>query len=285
MIKNVGKSIRTRLLNLSKDEQQEYMKVLVRYFHERLLYRISVSPYKQQFLLKGSSLLFAYDMFKTRPTIDIDLLGNHINRDSENLRQAFAVICAIECEQDGVNFDADSIKLEPIALEKKYPGSCVTITASLDTIVMPVSIDIGFGDVVTPYPLTLDYPLLLENLPSVELNAYSLETLIAEKFHTMIERDVSNSRMKDFFDVYYIFKNHTIDEDTLHEAVVNTFHNRGTYYNPVAKLFTEDFATDQQRNTSWISFLKKIRWKEKIGFPEVMALIHERLSQYWNESI
>ena len=186
MTKNIGKSIRTRLLNLAKKEKEDYMKLLVRYLHERLLFRISASPYKSHFLLKGSSLLYALDEFKARPTIDIDLLGEHISNDSENLKGVFQKVCAIECEDDGVTFDAASLELEPIAIEKKYPGTCVKVVAHLDTILQKVSVDIGFGDVVTPYPLSLDYPLLLPGVPAVELYAYSLETFIAEKFHAMV---------------------------------------------------------------------------------------------------
>ena len=121
MTKNIGKSIRTRLLNLAKEEKQEYMKVLVRYLHERLLFRISASPYKSHFLLKGSSLLFALDGFKTRPTIDIDLLGERINNDRDNLKEVFQKVCAIECEDDGVTFDATSLELEPIAVSTRQP--------------------------------------------------------------------------------------------------------------------------------------------------------------------
>lgn len=285
MKQNIGKSIRNRLLNISQKENQEYMKVLVRFLHERLLYRISISPYKSHFLLKGSSLLFAFDMFKARPTIDIDLLGKHLDRDSGNLQRVFTQICGIECIEDGVSFDAESILLRPIAIEKEFPGSCVTITAHLDTIVQPISVDIGFGDVVTPYPLSLDYPLLLDDLPAIEINSYSLETLIAEKFHAMVERDVSNSRMKDFYDVFYIFKNHEIDKDTLRDAIINTFDNRNTHFNPAVKLFTSDFSNDIVRNFAWKAFLKKIRWKEEIPFTEVMTLIREKLSIYWNESL
>ncbi len=282
MTKNIGKSIKTRLLNLARDEKQEYMKVLVRYLHERLLYRISVSVYKQHFLLKGSSLLFALDGFKARPTIDIDLLGEKISNDQENLRNAFRGICSIACEEDGVTFDADSLTLEPIAIEKKYPGTCVKITAHLDTIVQQISIDIGFGDVVTPYPLSLDYPLLLDGVPSVELYAYSLETLIAEKFHTMVDRDESNSRMKDFFDVYQLFTCHDIDRNLLQEAIISTFKNRNTTFHDGLKLFTDDFATNPTRKIWWKAFLKKIRWKEQIEFSAVMECIRENLQRYWN---
>lgn len=285
MIKNTGKSIRTRLLNLSKEEGLEYMKVLVRYLHERLLFRISVSPYKSHFLLKGSSLLFALDGFKARPTIDIDLLGERISSDRDNLRNIFQKILSVECIDDGVTFDVASLELEPIAMEKKYPGTCVKVIAHLDTIVQQVSIDIGFGDVVTPYPLSLDYPLLLSDVPSVELYAYSLETLIAEKFHAMVDRDESNSRMKDFFDVYQLFVNHEIDKGLLSEAIVSTFKNRNTIYRDNLMLFTDQFANDATRNTMWRAFLRKIRWKEPILFPVVMQCLKEHLQEYWNQEL
>lgn len=285
MTKNIGRSIKTRLLNLAKEEKQEYMKVLVRYLHERLLFRISASPYKSNFLLKGSSLLFALDGFKARPTIDIDLLGECISNERESLKETFEKICNIECEDDGVTYDATSLELEPIAVEKKYPGTCVKVVAHLDTIVQQISVDIGFGDVVTPYPLSLDYPLLLPNVPAVELCAYSLETLIAEKFHAMVDRDESNSRMKDFFDVYQLFANHIIDRELLSEAIVCTFNMRNTPYRANLMLFSDKFATDTTRNALWKAFLKKIRWKERLEFSVVMKCIKENLQEYWSEAI
>lgn len=285
MTKNTGKSIRTRLLNLSRKEGVDYMKVLVRYLHERLLFRISVSPYKSHFLLKGSTLLFALDGFKARPTIDIDLLGESISNDRDNLKDVFEKICAIECADDGVSFDPSSLDLEAIAVEKKYPGTCVKVVAHLDTIVQQISIDIGFGDIVTPYPLSLDYPLLLPDVPSVELYAYSLETLIAEKFHTMVDRDESNSRMKDFFDVYQLFTNHNIDRQVLAEAITSTFRNRNTTYKESLMLFTEKFSYDPTRNILWKSFLKKIRWKDSIPFPVVMQCIKDNLQEFWKENL
>lgn len=285
MTKNIGKSIRTRLLNLSREERVDYMKVLIRYLHERLLFRISVSPYKSHFLLKGSTLLFALDGFKARPTIDIDLLGERISNDRDNLKAVFEKICAINCVADGVSFDPSSLDLEPIAVEKKYQGTCVNVVAHLDTIVQQISIDIGFGDVVTPYPLSLDYPLLLSDVPSVELYAYSLETLIAEKFHTMVDRDESNSRMKDFFDVYQLFTNHEIDRQLLAEAIASTFRNRNTIYKESLMLFTDTFSSDPARNNLWKSFLKKIRWKEAISFPVVMQCIKENLQEFWTKDL
>ena len=157
--------------------------------------------------------------------------------------------------------------------------------AHLDTIVQQVSVDIGFGDVVIPYPLSLDYPLLLPDVPAVELYAYSLETLIAEKFHAMVDHDESNSRMKDFFDVYQLFTNHEIDRGLLGEAIISTFKNRNTPYRENLALFSDAFASDATRNIGWKAFLKKIRWKEQIDFSVVMKCVKENLQEYWNNEI
>ncbi len=285
MKKDIGKSIRTRLLNLANNEKIDYMKILIRYFHERLLYRISNSSYKKNFLLKGSSLIFAYDMFKARPTVDVDLLGHNINREEEYIKNVFEEICQVNCKEDGVIFHPDSIKIGAIALEKKYPGNNVKITATMDSISQQISIDIGYGDIVTPYPLPLEYPPLLTDIPTVDLYAYSLETLIAEKFHAMIQRDNDNSRMKDFFDIYHLFKNHSIDENLLKDAILNTFNNRDMEYTEGKSLFTKEFESDEFRNTMWQAFLKKIKWSQELPFTEVMKVIREKLSPYWNPSI
>ena len=123
----------------------------------------------------------------------------------------------------------------------------------------------------------------LPDVPAVELYAYSLETLIAEKFHAMVDRDESNSRMKDFFDVYQLFTYHEIDRILLAEAIASTFKNRNTPYREHLALFTDEFAKDTVRNTAWKAFLKKIRWKEQIDFSVVMKCIKENLQVYWKK--
>ena len=280
--RNVGMSIKTRLLQFSKESQMDYMKILVRYLHERLLYRVSISAYRDKLLLKGSSLLYAYERWDARPTLDIDLLGHRISNSEESIRSAMKDICQMECPEDGVVFDADSIRLVPIALEKKYPGISVTVDAHLDTIKQAVSVDIGFGDIITPEPMQLDYPTILNDMPEAKLMAYSLETLIAEKFHAMVDRDEQNSRMKDFYDVYQLFRKKTVNTDLLEEAIVNTFRNRGTYYREHLHLFDEEFAANPNRNMRWKSFMRKMRIPETIEFEEVMQVIKENLQRYWN---
>ncbi len=157
----------------------------------------------------------------------------------------------------------------------------------MDSIVHKMSVDIGFGDVVTPYPASIDFPLLLPNIPSVNLQAYSLETVVAEKFHTMIDRDEYNSRMKDFFDCYQLLTKRSLDDSMLYEAIKATFDNRGLEYNSELKLFTNEFANDPNRQMQWKLFLKKIHWKEELSFNEVMQVITVRLKpmaeKYWNQ--
>ena len=157
-----------------------------------------------------------------------------------------------------MTFDGGSFRLEPITVDKKYPGTRFYFTAHMDTIAYNMSVDIGFGDVVTPYPTTIDFPLLLPDIPAVNIQAYSLETVVAEKFHTMIDRDVLNSRMKDFFDCYQILTKRDLDDDTLYDAIKATFDNRSLTYNPELQLFTDSFATDAARVTRWETFLVSI---------------------------
>ena len=169
--KNYGKSVRARLINLMNETGYKYMYLLARYFNERWLYRVSASQYKNNFLLKGGSLLYALNGLEARPTVDVDFMADRISRDRENLMKVFKQIIAISCDEDGVLFDTESIKAEPITVDKKYPGVRFYITAHMDTIVHNMSIDIGFGDVVSPCPMTIDFPLLLGDIPSVNLQA------------------------------------------------------------------------------------------------------------------
>ena len=285
--KNYGKSVRTRLVNLMNETGYKYMYLLARYFNERLLYRVSVSQYKDNFLLKGGSLLYALDGLEARPTVDIDFMADRISRDRDNMTEIFRRIVAIGCDEDGVYFDTESIRPEPITVDKKYPGLRFYVTAHMDTIVHNMSVDIGFGDVVSPCPMTIDFPLLLPNIPSVNLQAYSLETVVAEKFHAMIDRDETNSRIKDFFDCYMLLTQRNISDETLFEAIRATFDNRALAYKPNLKLFSDEFATDKERIIRWKAFLKKIKWKEEIPVPVVMQIIKDRLQpmamKYWGK--
>ena len=286
-ISDYAKSVRARLLHLTRTTDHSYMYLLARYFSERLIYRVSKSRFSDNFLLKGGSLLYAINGLESRPTVDVDFMAKHIDRNQENLRQVMREILGAECAEDGVVFELNTLRAEPIAVDNQYPGSRFFVTAHLDTIVFPMSIDLGFGDAVTPHPVVVEYPTLLQDLPAANVKAYPLETLIAEKFHTMIERDVSNSRMKDFFDCYIILKEKNFDKEMLYGAIKATFDNRRLEYNAELQLFSKSFCDDESRLLRWDQFLKRIGWVPSLPFREVMDIIARYLQglymRYWSE--
>lgn len=151
----------------------------------------------------------------------------------------------------------------------------------MDTIAQVMTMDIGFGDIVTPSPVDLDYPLLLDHLPDVNILAYSLETVIAEKMHAVIDLADQSSRMKDYFDLYNILSKEQYDGDVLQEAIIRTFENRHTPYNADAAFFREDFVNNQQMQVRWQAFMRKITLGKDLSFPVVANYIQNALRPYW----
>lgn len=280
-IKNPGKSIRAKLLNVAKQKDVFYQTILTRYFQERLLYRISQTHYRENFYLKGGALMYAYERFAARPTLDIDFLGTHISNDGERIAEAFREICAVECEEDGVGFAADKIAAQNITEFKDYHGIRLSIPATMDTIAQVMTMDIGFGDVVTPHPVSLDYPLLLEELPEANILAYSTETVIAEKMHAIIDLADQSSRMKDYYDIYHLLTSFKYDNTILQDAINRTFENRHTLYNADTMFFRKDFPNHPQMQLRWSAFLKKATIKNSLSFSEVAHWLQEALMPYW----
>lgn len=278
---NYGKSIRGKLLNISKKENIFYQTILTRYFQERLLYRISQTRYRSNFYLKGGALMYAYEKFAARPTLDIDFLGHNISNEEESIVAAFKEICSVPYEEDGIAFDIDHITAHIITELKDYHGIRLSIPVKMDSISQVLTMDIGFGDVVTPDPIDLDYPLLLEHLPEVNILAYSLETVIAEKMHAIVDLADQSSRMKDYYDLYGILSKRKYNNDILQEAIERTFENRHTSYDANTMLFRKDFANNQQMQTRWNAFLRKITKDEELSFPVVVTYIQNVLRPYW----
>lgn len=278
---NSGKSVKERLLNLSRAEHYNQQMMISRYLQERLLYRLSLSNYRERFILKGGALLYAHDRFEARPTLDIDFMATRINNDKENIKRIVKEICNVECVPDGADYDAETVEAEDITVNREYHGVRVSVVALLDTARQRISMDIGFGDVVTPAPQELDFPALIDTVPQAEIKAYSLETVVAEKFHAMIVLSLANSRMKDFFDVYRIMSTDKVDRKILSDAITSTFENRETGYRENHPLFTEEFFLSNERKSLWDSFLRKIKYPEAIDFQTVGLLIRERLQPYW----
>lgn len=283
MTKDIAKSIKAKLLNIAKREDVNYQQLVIRYLYERLLYRLSVSDYRDKFYLKGGALLYAFEKEFPRPTLDIDFLGVRIKNDLALLKDVFAEICSVECSEDGITFDVSTITTEEITEGRDYKGIRISLVAHLDTIKQVMKMDVGFGDVVTPSAQELSYPTLMEELPQATVMAYSLDSVVAEKFQAMIELSEVNSRYKDFYDVYKILKNHILDNNTLTGAIRATFANRETGYMENHPLFTHRFADDPSRNQQWQRFMKKIKQNEPENFADAMSLISARLEPIYKQ--
>jgi len=279
--KNYGKSIRTKLLNVAKKENIFYQTILTRYFQERLLYRMSQKRYRNNFYLKGGALMYAYERFAARPTLDIDFLGNNISNEGTSIIAAFKEICSVPFEEDGVIFDVEHITAQNITEFKDYHGIRLSIPVKMDSIAQVLTMDIGFGDVVTPSPVNLDFPILLEHLPCANILAYSLETVIAEKMHAIIDLADQSSRMKDYYDLHRILKEEKYDSEVLQEAIIRTFDNRHTPYDENTMFFRKDFGINQQMEARWKAFMRKITKATDLSFSEVVAFIQETLRPYW----
>ena len=282
-ITNYGKSIRSKLLNVAKKENVFYQTVLTRYFQERLLYRMSQTRYRDNFYLKGGALLYAFERFAARPTLDIDFLGRDISNEGAAVIAAFKEICSVPCEEDGIFFDIERITAQNITEFKDYHGIRLSIPVKMDTISQVMTMDIGFGDVVTPSPVNLEYPLLLEHLPVPNILAYSVETVIAEKMHAVVDLADQSSRMKDYYDLFNLLSKEKYDSKTLQDAIVNTFENRHTSYDADTMFFRNDFADNPQMQVRWKAFLKKITKEADVSFAEVVSYIQIALKPYWEK--
>jgi predicted nucleotidyltransferase component of viral defense system len=269
-------SVQERLRQLASKTGRKHQLLLTRYFQERFIFRVSISAHAAHFCLKGGALLYALEGEKSRPTMDIDLLGLHIQNSQEHFRKIFTDICQIVYEPDGLRFLVETLTTSEIGKDRRYSGVRVEFEGRLGNIRQAMQVDIGFGDVMTPPPVSMEYPtLLLMDAPHIK--AYSVETVIAEKFEAMIDLADSNSRMKDFYDVHRLLLTKNYEPAVLKEAIANTFGCRDTGYVANHPLFRAEFATNPLRISRWKAFLKKSGLDTSIDFKEVLRQIEECL--------
>jgi predicted nucleotidyltransferase component of viral defense system len=253
---NVAASVRARLLNVAKAQGVDFNQVLVRYSLERILYRLSKSGHADRFVLKGA-LLFTlwYDM-PHRATRDADLLGFGAS-DVESVLQTFREIASIAVD-DGIAFDPASVTAEEIRKGAGYAGVRVLVNGELDKARCKTQIDIGFGDAVTPGPVDATYPVLLADLPAPRLRIYPVYTVVAEKLHAIALLGMTNSRMKDYFDLSVLLDRESLDIDLMAQAIKATFERRGmTVPASLPVGLTDEFAHDPARQSLWQAFIKK----------------------------
>ena len=250
-------SIRGKIYNFAKKSNIPGSKMYIRYFLERLLYRIMNSKYKNNFIIRGSSLLYIYNSEKARQTKDLDFMGVGIDNSLNYMEKAFKEIISVQCPEDCVEFLPETLKVEKIQSDKLYSSVRVSMVATLQTMREKVSLDIGFDDVITPEAKLFKYPIILKDIPGFDVRSYTIETSLAEKVETIISRGDDNTRMKDYYDIWYILTNIGVDENVFRNALINTFSHRNTEFNDASVVFDIDFYLNTERNKLWIAFMKK----------------------------
>ena len=255
--RDTAASVRQRLLNNARETGRPFNELLQYFAMERFLYRLSKSSYADNFVLKGALMLTVWKAPLSRPTMDIDFLGQLDN----NIEAIIAVtkdICGQKVEPDGIIFDLTSIRGEPITEDADYEGVRVRFHGSLGTANFTMQLDIGFGDVVIPAPASLEYPTILD-LPAPRIRGYSKESTIAEKFEAMVKLGALNSRMKDFFDIWLLSRQFNFQGQRLAAAIEKTFSSRGTDIQSEPIALTNSFAGDPTKVAQWRGFIRKNR--------------------------
>lgn len=266
-VKNKAASIRARLLNQAQHGGLDFNWLLTRFGLERLLYRLGISEWREQFLLKGALLFDLWFKQPMRATTDIDLLGFG-SAELAYLQQVFQRVCSCVCE-DGIVFDPASVRATEIRKESNYTGVRVTLAGNLDGARCSVQVDIGFGDAVTPAPTLVQFPVLLSDLPQPQLRVYPVYTVIAEKYHAIVSLGMFNTRMKDYFDLWVLAQHANLDRPTLVLAIHTTFARRATPLPIGIPLGLSDvFTKDAGKQLQWRAFLTKNR----LAAPELAAV-------------
>ncbi len=278
--RNIAASVRQRLRNLAQTQQEDFQGILTRYALERFLYRLHQSDHQDRFILKGAMLFTLWSNEPHRATRDLDLLCHGDNAIAP-LEQVFQEICQTQVEDDGLDFKAETVQGKQIKEDQEYEGVRIKLNVFLTgtSTRLDLQIDIGFGDAVTPQVRVAAFPTILEGFPAPSLKTYPPETVIAEKFQAMVALGIANSRMKDFYDIWYLSQNFKFEGITLSRAIKATFDRRRTPLpvDPPLAL-TAEFSEDAAKQAQWKAFIRKGKLKtseETLG--DIIAILQDFL--------
>ncbi len=270
-ITNKSSSVLAKLQTIARAENVDSNFILLRYCQERFLYRLSVSEYSNNFCLKGGLLLICLGIPTTRPTKDIDFLAKEISNNVMELEKVVSKIASLDCD-DGISFTTKAITSEEIIEDGNYPGIRVKIPAFIGTARTVTQLDFAWGDIVKPAETMIDFPTMLDDESVPRLKAYSVESVVSEKFEAAVDIGITNSRMKDFYDIYVLCLSQDFKADLLKEAIEATFKNRETTLSDDLYIFRRNFSQDVARQKQWVAFLQKHKLKNvPQDFAEVMA--------------
>lgn len=260
--KDLSASVRQRLMNHASKSNEDFQVILAQYGFERLLYRLSQSPHSKQFTIKGALMFLVWAGEQYRPTRDLDLTASKQHTAAE-LKSIFQSICTLPVKEDGLMFLAETVHAEPIREDTEYGGMRVTMESRLGRAKIPLQIDIGFGDAITPKALIETFPVILD-FPAPQLAMYPQETAIAEKYETIVRRGIINSRMKDYYDIWALAQNFDFNGEVLRHAIKATFRRRKTTIpSEVPVGLTGEFTEDKTKQTQWTAFIRRTRLKLK----------------------
>lgn len=255
-LSNQAASVAARLLQRSRSTGEDHQALLTRYGLERLMYRLSQSALANRFVVKGALAFLVWADEPFRATRDLDLLAMP-EPSQDELLELFRSLCRMEVADDGLVFEEASITMAEIREDQQYGGLCVSMKAMLGNIRIPIHVDIGFGDAVTPEPKTERFPVLLDFSPPV-LRLYPRETVVAEKADAIVQLGLVNSRMKDFYDLWVLMREFEFDGALLKEAIIATFNRRRTQLPVVIPQgLTVQFSEDSQKQAQWAAFIRR----------------------------
>jgi len=271
----LAQSVRDRLLNRMRETGEEYQILLTRFALERLLYRLTQLPEGDDFVLKGAYTFLIWEGTLGRQTRDLDLLGSG-PPEAERLREVLLRTCRTNVVGDGVEFDTDTLEVDPIREGAEYEGLRARLYAHIGSARLRLRVDVGFGDAAVPEPERQAFPGLLD-FPEPEVRVYRPETVVAEKLHGMVRYGRANTRMKDFYDVWRISRRFEIEGDVLASAIRATFRRRETPLPeemPIA--LTGEFAEEPGKAQQWEAFLRQVE-REEADLPAVISSLQDFL--------
>lgn len=267
---DIAASVLARLKNKAKETGRSYQVCLQLFCQEEFLRRLQNSKYAKKFVLKGGLFLYAITEFDSRLTVDVDFLVHQIPNTPEQIRFVLEEIIAVPSENDFVSFEITDIS--PIAITKKYPGIGATLVAKIKNTRTPFGVDIGIGDVIVPSQQEYSVPTQLEDFIKPVINTYSIESTIAEKIDAILSLMEFSSRMKDYYDIYYLSQKFNFDGHILVEALKKTFVNRDHHFTIEQFQLVLNFANDYAMQKKWNAFVRKINTKT-VDFDIVLSKI------------
>jgi len=272
IMQDTGASILAKLKNKAKASNISYQQCLQLFLQEEFLRRLTKSPYANNFVLKGGLFIYTLTNFQSRATVDIDFLLQHLSNERNKIDEIIAEIISIPTGLNDIVI-LEAGKTEPIAIQMKYQGVSTQIVGHIKNVRLPFNIDIGIGDVVFPKPEKRIIKTQLEGYDAPEILTYSLESAIAEKFEAMLQRFELTSRMKDFYDIFYLSQTFDFNGIILQKALSKTLNNRGTHLGTDSLDKIVQLADDTSIQVRW-RYFQKVMPGSMLSLSEIMQTLN-----------